>query len=111
MRSSRWALSGLCSTSRRLSRGRMLRPHHDLHAEQKMTDRQHFNLIVRDATVIDGSRAPRYRADIGVLNDRIAAMGRLDDSSADIEIDASRLVAAPGFIDAHTHDDRLLLSD
>ncbi len=76
-----------------------------------MTDREHFNLIVRDATVIDGSKAPRYRADIGVRDDRIAAMGRLDNSSADVEIDASRLVAAPGFIDAHTHDDRLLLSD
>ena len=42
---------------------------------------------------------------------RIAALGALGNASADIEVDASGLIAAPGFIDAHTHDDRLLLSD
>ena len=42
---------------------------------------------------------------------RIAEIGALDRAAADVDIDASGLVAAPGFIDAHTHDDRLLLSD
>jgi N-acyl-D-amino-acid deacylase len=41
----------------------------------------------------------------------IARIGRLEGADADSEIDASGLIAAPGFIDAHTHDDRLLLSD
>src|SRR5262245_35489324 len=70
-----------------------------------------FDLIVRNATIIDGTRAPRYEGDIGVREGRIAAIGRLDRSRAHAEIDASGRVAAPGFIDAHTHDDRLLLSD
>ena len=69
------------------------------------------DLVIRGATVIDGTRAPRYRGDIGVRDGRIAAIGALDDAKADSDIDGSGLVAAPGFIDAHTHDDRLLLSD
>ena len=72
---------------------------------------QHYDLIIRNATIIDGTKAPRYTGDIGVRGGTIADIGRLDAASADSEIDASGLVAAPGFIDAHTHDDRLLLSD
>jgi N-acyl-D-amino-acid deacylase len=70
-----------------------------------------FDLIVRNATIIDGTRAPRYEADIAVRDGRVAAIGRLDRARARAEIDASGRIAAPGFIDAHTHDDRLLLSD
>jgi N-acyl-D-amino-acid deacylase len=69
-----------------------------------------YELLIRNATVIDGTRAPRYQADIGVSGGRIAAIGRLDSAHADVELDASGKVAAPGFIDAHTHDDRLMLS-
>ncbi|HEV7802198.1 MAG TPA: amidohydrolase family protein, partial [Burkholderiales bacterium] len=76
-----------------------------------MGNQQHFDLIVRNATVIDGTKAPRFTADIGVRGGTIAEIGKLDGASADTELDASGLVAAPGFIDAHTHDDRLLLSD
>src|SRR5688572_19275266 len=72
---------------------------------------QHFDLIVRNATVIDGTKAPRFSGDIGVRAGLIAEIGRLDSAKADREIDASGRVAAPGFIDVHTHDDRLLLSD
>src|ERR1051325_2908762 len=73
--------------------------------------KQHYDLIIRNAVVIDGTKAPRFTADIGVRDGRIAELGRLAAASPDGEIDASGLVAAPGFIDAHTHDDRLLLSD
>ena len=69
-----------------------------------------YDLVIRNATVIDGTRAPRYQADIGVAGGRIAAIGRLDNVPADTEVDASGKVAAPGFIDSHTHDDRLMLS-
>ena len=76
-----------------------------------MTDKRNFDLIVRNATIIDGTKAPRYQGEIGIRDGRIAEIGMLDRARADTEIDGSGLVAAPGFIDAHTHDDRLLLSD
>src|SRR5437870_10561157 len=69
-----------------------------------------YDLVIRNATVIDGTRAPRYQADIGVLGGKIAAIGRLDAAAAHVEIDAANKVASPGFIDSHTHDDRLMLS-
>src|SRR5690606_19026117 len=70
----------------------------------------HYDLILRNATVVDGTGAPRFEADVAVAGERIARIGRLDGARADLEIDASGKVAAPGFIDAHTHDDRLMLS-
>ena len=76
-----------------------------------MAQKKHFDLIVRNATIIDGTKAPRFSGDIGVRAGRIAEIGRLDHAGADTELNASGLIAAPGFIDAHTHDDRLLLSD
>jgi N-acyl-D-amino-acid deacylase len=71
---------------------------------------EHFDLLIRNATIVDGERNPRYSGDIGVRGDRIAYVGRANGTSADVELDASGKVAAPGFIDAHTHDDRLMLS-
>ena len=71
---------------------------------------QKFDLLIRNATIIDGTGAARFEGDIGVRGERIAKIGRLDGAEADIEVDASGKVAAPGFIDAHTHDDRLMLS-
>jgi N-acyl-D-amino-acid deacylase len=71
---------------------------------------EHFDLLIRGATVVDGTGAPGYAADVGVRGDRIAHIGALAQAHANVEIDATGKVAAPGFIDAHTHDDRLLLS-
>ena len=71
---------------------------------------EHYDLLIRNATVVDGTGAPRYAGDIGVRGDRIVRIGPLAQARADVEIDAAGKVAAPGFIDAHTHDDRLLLS-
>ena len=69
-----------------------------------------YDLILRGATVIDGTRAPRFEADVAVEGDRIAAIGSLSQSTAKLEIKAKGKIVAPGFIDAHTHDDRLMLS-
>jgi N-acyl-D-amino-acid deacylase len=69
-----------------------------------------FDLLIRNGTVIDGTRAPRFRADVAVLGGRIAAIGDLAVARGDTELDAAGRIVAPGFIDAHTHDDRLLLS-
>lgn len=67
------------------------------------------DLIIRDATLVDGTGAPRRRGDIGVTGDRIAAVGDLSAMSADREVMAGGRVVAPGFIDAHTHDDQAVL--
>jgi len=72
---------------------------------------EHYDLIIRNATIIDGTRSPRYRGEIAVRDGRIAKIGDIGAATADTQIDATNRVAAPGFIDAHTHDDRLLLSD
>src|SRR5215210_2538944 len=75
-----------------------------------MVAEMEFDLLIRNATIIDGTRAPRFAADIAVRNGRIASIGPLDHERADVEIDAGGRIVAPGFIDAHTHDDRLMLS-
>jgi N-acyl-D-amino-acid deacylase len=67
------------------------------------------DLIIRDATIFDGLGSPRYRADVGVTGDRIVAIGDLGASEADRDVTADGLALAPGFIDAHTHDDRAVL--
>lgn len=71
----------------------------------------HYDLLIRNATIIDGTRAPRFQGNIGVRDGKIAVVGELKGATADNAIDASGLIAAPGFIDVHTHDDRLLFSD
>ena len=67
------------------------------------------DLIIRDATVFDGTGAPRFNADVGVTGDRIVAVGDLGATAAGREVIATGKALAPGFIDAHTHDDRAVL--
>jgi N-acyl-D-amino-acid deacylase len=67
------------------------------------------DLIIRDATVFDGLATPRFGADVAVTGDRIIAVGDLGAYEADRDVDADGLALAPGFIDAHTHDDRAVL--
>ncbi len=67
------------------------------------------DLIFRDVTVFDGTGAARFVADVGVTGERIAAVGDLGGASAGREIIATGRALAPGFIDAHTHDDRAVL--
>jgi N-acyl-D-amino-acid deacylase len=67
------------------------------------------DMIIRDATVFDGTGAPRFQADVAVASDRIAAVGDLGALSAEREVIATGKAVAPGFIDAHTHDDRAVL--
>ena len=62
------------------------------------------DVLIRGGTVVDGTGAPGYPADVAVSGDEIAAIGRLDGGAAAI-IDASGLVVAPGFIDLHSHSD------
>src|SRR5262245_8585561 len=62
-----------------------------------------FDLLIRGAEIVDGTGAPRYRADIGINGDAIAAIGSMPTATADRVIDASGRVVTPGFIDMHSH--------
>lgn len=68
-----------------------------------------FDLIIEGGELIDGTGAPRWRTDIGVSEGKITAIGDLASAPATERFNALRRIVAPGFIDAHTHDDRLLL--
>lgn len=68
-------------------------------------------VIFRNARLIDGTGAPSRQTDVAISRDRICAIGESLDLPAQEEVDASGLALAPGFIDAHTHDDRIVLAD
>ena len=68
------------------------------------------HLLLHGGTVIDGTGAPRCRADVRVEDDRIAEVGRDLEPRGATRIDVSGRVIAPGFIDVHTHDDQYVLS-
>jgi len=73
-----------------------------------------FELLLRGGTVVDGTGSPARPADVGVLGDRILAIGELD-SIADADVasvlDVRGRVVAPGFIDPHGHSDGSLFLD
>ncbi|MER6214871.1 N-acyl-D-amino-acid deacylase family protein [Streptomyces sp. NPDC001272] len=69
-----------------------------------------MDLVIRGARVADGSGGPSYRADVGVHEGRIAAIGRLPGGGRRT-VDADGLVLAPGFVDMHAHSDLALLRD
>ena len=58
-----------------------------------------FDVIIANGRIVDGTGAPWFRGDIGIVGDRITAIGALNDATASTRIDASNLVVAPGFID------------
>ncbi|MCA1580782.1 MAG: D-aminoacylase [Acidobacteria bacterium] len=62
-----------------------------------------FDLVIRRARVVDGSGSAWFRADVGVKDGRIAAVGMLTDAPAARTIDAGDRVLSPGFIDVHMH--------
>ncbi|MEC8621184.1 MAG: amidohydrolase family protein [Pseudomonadota bacterium] len=69
-----------------------------------------YDLLVKNGTVIDGSGSPGYRADVGVVGGKIAAIGRINES-ANQTIDADGHIVSPGFVDGHTHMDAQIFWD
>ena len=70
-----------------------------------------FDTVIKGGTVIDGLRTPRFVADIGIRDGRIALIGRIDKSQAGAVIDARGAIVAPGFVDLHTHYDSQIFWD
>ena len=62
-----------------------------------------FDIIIRHGTVVDGTGTVMYRADVAIVDDRIAAIGDLSHATASTEIEATGLYVAPGFINIHSH--------
>ena len=64
-----------------------------------------FDTILRGGTVIDGSGKAGFRADVGMLDGKIAAVGNLTDARARRILDVTGRLVTPGFIDIHRHAD------
>ena len=70
-----------------------------------------FDLIIRGGTIVDGTQAPRFPADLGIVGDRITAVGNLSAARTRHQIDATDRFVAPGFIDVHGHSDGWMLKE
>jgi N-acyl-D-amino-acid deacylase len=70
-----------------------------------------FDVLFRNARIVDGSGNPWYRADLAIAEGRIAAIGHALAGEARRTIDVAEQVLAPGFIDMHAHSDAMLLAE
>lgn len=70
-----------------------------------------FDVVILGGTVVDGTGASGYLADVGVLGERIEAIGNLSHAETHRVVNASGLMVSPGFIDTHTHSEGDLLVD
>ena len=68
-----------------------------------------YDLIIKNARIIDGSGSPWYRADLAVKDGKIATIGKLNEQAGKI-VDAEDKYLAPGFIDIHSHSDGSILN-
>ena len=69
-----------------------------------------YDLLIKNGTVVDGTGAPSYQADVAVADGKIAAIGKITDG-AKKTLDAADLIVAPGFVDPHTHYDAQICWD
>src|SRR6266851_10442817 len=73
--------------------------------------RPHYDFVISGSRIFDGSGAPWFSGDIAIVGDRIAAIGDLQEASASRRIDATGLVASPGFIDVQGQSEFNVLVD
>ena len=69
-----------------------------------------YDLVIKNGTVVDGTGAPRVRADVAIADGTIAEIGKVS-GGAQRTIDAGELIVAPGFVDPHTHYDAQICWD
>jgi len=76
------------------------------HAQQP-----NYDFIITGAHIVDGTGAPWFVGDIGIVGDRIAAIGHLRDAAAKKRVEAAGLAASPGFIDVQGQSEFNVLVD
>ena len=64
-----------------------------------------YDILIRNGSVIDGTMFPRFKADVGIKDGKVAKIGGINGANADREINAEGNIVAPGYIDIHTHYD------
>ena len=64
-----------------------------------------FDTVIRGGTVVDGTRLPRFQADVGIKEGRVAKIGLIDAPGDAKVLEAADCIVAPGFVDLHTHYD------
>ena len=69
-----------------------------------------LDLLIVNGRIVDGTGNPWYRADVGILGERIACIGCLSGSESRRQIEAQNKVVCPGFVDPHSHSDLYLLA-
>ena len=67
-----------------------------------------YDLLIKNARIIDGTGAPWYYGDLAVTDGKIAALGKVIGQAKET-VDAAGLYLAPGFIDIHSHSDDSIL--
>lgn len=70
-----------------------------------------YDILIRNGTVIDGTMIPRFKADVGIKDGKVAKIGGINGANADREINAEGNIVAPGYIDIHTHYDAQITWD
>jgi N-acyl-D-amino-acid deacylase len=70
-----------------------------------------LDLVLNNATIVDGTGRPRFMGDVGIRNDVIAALADKSSLAASNRIDCEGLIVAPGFIDTHSHSDLRVLTE
>ena len=70
-----------------------------------------FDLLIRNGRIVDGTGLPYFLGDVGIVRDKITAVGRLGEARGRITIDAKNKIVSPGFVDTHVHGDLPLMVD
>jgi len=70
-----------------------------------------YDIVIKGGMLFDGTRNPRVRADVGVVDGHVAEIGRIRASDGRRVLDAAGLHVAPGFVDLHTHYDAQVFWD
>ena len=68
-----------------------------------------FDLVIQNGKIVDGAGNPWYKGDVAIAEGKIVTVGKSLRAEADETLDATGLIVAPGFIDAHSHSDSVTL--